>query len=39
VLARPAATRRAGEMLMRADGLGKAPADSSALPAEGEAAT
>ena len=40
VVARPAATRRAGESLMRADGLNKAPATGpSKPPVEGEATT
>ena len=40
VLARPAATRKAGEMLMRADGLSRPSAtEPSKLPVEGEATT
>jgi amino acid transporter len=40
VLARPAATRRAGEMLMRADGLARpAPVPAGRFPAEGEVGT
>jgi len=40
VLTRPAATRKAGEMLMRADGLSRpSPAEPSQLPVEGEATT